>query len=283
MVLRESLNMMNVQPGDCLTWLDEQVQRGVAQFDEGMINYYPDKRDEVYLGNAEAYLERIGGFCNYIQATELVAWDSIIPAQARVLDLGCGGGWLAAILSQHVAVDKVFALDSSRFFLQKMLPDVFRRCNAKEEKLTTIHGLLYPLLFEGAYLDLVVASSALHHAESLEAALKEIRRTLKKNGVLLVLNETPAAGWRHLLSVSFAFVRIFRNLLAQRYTPSSPAISSSGYLYDPKLGDRDYPRWYWEKALRASGFAIESVMDTGLPTVKGSKGRPLIHFICRAA
>ena len=61
----------------------------------------------------------------------------------------------------------------------------------------------------------------------------------------------------------------------------SPAVSSSGYLYDPKLGDRDYPRWYWERALAVSGFSIESVMDTGLPTLKGRKGRPLIHFICR--
>ncbi len=274
---------MNVQSGNVLTWLDDQLQRGVAQFDEDIINYYPDKRDGAYLADAEAYLERIGGFCNYIQATELVAWDSIIPAHARVLDLGCGGGWLAAILSRRASVDMVFALDSSRFFLQKMLPDVFRRCNAQAEKLTTIHGLLYPLLFQDAYLDLVVASSALHHAESMEAALKEIRRTLRKNGVLVVLNETPAVGWRHLLSVSVAFVRIFRNLCTQRYMPSSPAISSSGYLYDPKLGDRDYPRWYWEKAIRASGFVIESVMDTGLPTVKGRKGRSLIHFVCRAA
>ena len=79
-----------------------------------------------------------------------------------------------------------------------------------------------------------------------------------------------------------AAVRILRDLLIQSYRASSPSISASGYLYDPSLGDRDYPRWYWKKALQAAGFNLQSVINTGLPTVKGSKGRSLIHYVCTA-
>lgn len=262
-------------------WIVEQTRRGVAQFDQAMMNSYPDSN--AYLLGAREYLKTVGEVCNYIGASEQVPWAQCLPANAKVMDIGCGGGWLAAMLSRLDTVKTVYALDSSKHFLHTLMPKVIELMKGRPDKVVAIEGLFQPLLFEDAYLDVVVASSALHHAENLESALKEIRRTLKPDGQLFVLNETPWPGYRHLVSVAAAAVRILRNLLLRRYYTTSPAISSSGYLYDPKLGDRDYPRWYWEKALRASGFTIESVMDTGLPTVKGSNGRSLIHFVCRAA
>lgn len=262
-------------------WIVEQTLRGVAQFDQAMMNSYPDSNAS--LQSAREYLKTVGEVCNYIAASEQVPWARYLPPNAKLLDIGCGGGWLTALLSRFEVVETVYALDSSRHFLHKLLPEVMELMQGRPDKLVTIEGLFQPLLFDDAHLDVIVASSALHHADNLESVLKEIRRTLKPGGLLFVLNETPWPGYRHLVSVVAAAVRIARNLLLQRYQPVSPAISSSGYLYDPKLGDRDYPRWYWERALQASGFAIESVMDTGMPTVRGSKGRSLIHYICRAA
>jgi ubiquinone/menaquinone biosynthesis C-methylase UbiE len=180
-------------------------------------------------------------------------------------------------------VDTVYALDSSDHFLRNLLPQVVELMQGCAHKLVKIEGLFQPLLFDDAYLDVVVASSALHHAENLESLLTEIRRVLKPGGLLFVLNETPRPGFRYLVSILAAATRIVRDLMLKKYRATSPSISSSGYLYDPKLGDRDYPRWYWEAALKISGFSIESIMDTRMPTVKGSKGRPLIHFICRVS
>jgi ubiquinone/menaquinone biosynthesis C-methylase UbiE len=186
------------------------------------------------------------------------------------------------MLSRLDAVETVYALDSSQNSLHKLLPQVMASMQGCSEKLFTIEGLFQPLLLDDAYLDVVVASSSLHHAENLESVLREIRRTLKPGGLLFVLNETPWPGCRHLVSVVAAAARIVRNLYLQNYQTMSPYISSSGYLYDPRLGARDYPQWYWERALESAVFSIESVLDTKLPTVKGSKGRSLIHFICRA-
>jgi SAM-dependent methyltransferase len=150
-----------------------------------------------------------------------------------------------------------------------------------QRKLVPIEGLFQPLLLSDEYLDVVVASSALHHAESLEPVLKEICRVLKPGGHLFVLNETPRRGYRYWFSTLMAAIRILRDLMMQRYQSASPSISASGYLYDPALGDRDYPVWYWEAALRTAGFNLKSSIDTQLPTVKGSRGRHLIHFVCQ--
>lgn len=262
-------------------WISEQTRRGVAQFDLAMMDRYPEAN--AYLESARDYLDTVGKTCNYIVACEQVPWANYLPPKAKVLDLGCGGGWLSAMLSRLDAVETLYALDSSRHFLHNMVPQVMALMAGDQNKLVPIEGLFQPLLFDDAHLDVVVASSALHHADSLEPVLKDIRRTLKPGGYLFVLNETPWPGFRHWLSVLAASVRILRDLLIQRYRAVSPSISASGYLYDPALGDRDYPRWYWEDALRASGFDLQSVIDTGLPTVKGSQGRSLIHFVCRAA
>lgn len=262
-------------------WIAEQTRRGVAQFDRAMMEMYPESN--AYLQNARNYLDTVGVTCNYIAACDQVNWTNCLPPNATVLDMGCGGGWLSAMLSRFDSVRTIYALDSSQHFLRNLLPQVMTLMEGRQDKLLTIEGLFQPLLFEDACLDVVVASSALHHAENLESVLKEVRRTLKPGGRLIVLNETPWAGYRHLLFVLAATVRTLRDLLFQRYRPVSPAISASGYLYDPALGDRDYPLWYWKEALRASGFFVESVIDTGMPTVKGSQGRSLIHFVCRAA
>lgn len=261
-------------------WIVEQSLLGVAQFDRAMANAYPES--QASLQSARNYLETIGDACNYRAAAEQVPWTRYLPSNAKVLDMGCGGGWLTAMLTRFGAVQTVYALDSSKHFLHTMLPQVMELMGGLAEKVIPVEGLFQPLLFEDGHLDFVVASSALHHAENLESVFREIRRCLKPGGILLVINETPWPGYRHLLSVLAAAVRILRDLALQRYRTTSPAISSSGYLYDPKLGDRDYPVWYWRSAIDASGFSLEEVVDSGLPTVKGSQGRPLIHFVCRA-
>ncbi len=262
------------------SWIVAQALHGVSQFDQAMMNAYPDS--QASLQGASQYLGTIGGVCNYITAVEQVEWARYLPTDSKVLDIGCGGGWLTAMLSRLDSVQRIYPLDSSKHFLNTLLPQVMELMHGCPEKVSVIEGLFEPLFFDDGALDVVVASSALHHADNLESVLRGIRRCLKQGGLLFVLNETPWPGYRHLVSVCVAAVRIAWELLRERYREVSPSISSSGYLYDPKLGDRDYPIWYWNKALVAAGFSVELVVDTGLPTVKGSKGRSLTHFVCRA-
>ncbi|MBK9161529.1 MAG: class I SAM-dependent methyltransferase [Nitrosomonadales bacterium] len=263
------------------TWIYEQTERNVLQWDGAMETHYPESGS--WLRDPDAYFNRLCGDCNYLDAVKLIDWNAYLKNDSRILDVGCGGGWLAGYLSGFEAVSTIYALDSSRRFLSDLLPQVTRIMNGNAEKIETIEGMFTPLLFQDASLDMVVASSALHHADSLEGVLREIRRVLKKDGLLLILNETPRPWLRYVLSLAVAFARMIGKAIAREYERTSPSISSSGFLYDPLLGDKSYPSWYWQEAIRRSGFSLVEVVNTGLPTVKGDRGAGLTHFICRAA
>jgi len=112
--------------------------------------------------------------------------------------------------------------------------------------------------------------------------LKEARRVLKKDGLLFILNETPRPWLRYVFSLTLGFAKIMKKVIVRKYEPVSPSISACGYLYDPYLGDKSYPLWYWKEAIRRSGFSIVEVTNTGLPTIKGKRGVNLTHFICKA-
>ena len=103
-------------------WIVEQTLHGISQFDQAMMNAYPESN--AYLHGASEYLRTVGGGCNYVEAAEKVNWGQYLPQNTALLDIGCGGGWLAAMLSRFDAVQTVFALDSSRHFLHKLLPQV---------------------------------------------------------------------------------------------------------------------------------------------------------------
>lgn len=261
-------------------WIHAQTDVNVAQFDEAMEAHYPESRE--YLQDPRKYLARIGIQCNFMDAVKMLDWEQYLGKAGTVLDMGCGGGWLTGYLSAFASVNKIYALDSSRHFVRDILPGVVELMGGDKEKIAPIQGLFTPLLFKDGVLDVVVASSVLHHAESLEGVLTEIRRTMKKGGLLCILNETPSSAARHLLSVSKGFVKIVANLMSRNYMSVSPAISSSGYLNNPHLGDRNYPLWYWNEAIRRAGFSIVKYLDTGLPTVKGERGQSLCHFVCKA-
>ncbi len=262
------------------TWIYEQTELNVLQWDYSIETQHPEAKS--WIRNPDDYYVRLCQECNYLDAVKKIDWRKYLTSNCQILDMGCGGGWLTGFLATFEDVRLIYAIDSSKRFLTELFPQVVAKMGANPKKIVTIQGLFTPLLFQDASMDMVVASSALHHAESLEAVLKEARRVLKKDGVLIILNETPRSWFRYMLSVSLAWAKIVKKLIARDYVAISPAVSASGYLYDPYLGDKSYPLWYWLEAISHSGLIAIEIIDTGLPTVKGSKGAALTHIICRA-
>jgi SAM-dependent methyltransferase len=260
------------------SWIASQVESSLDQFDQLLTQHYPDKSS--YLENASDYVEMLTNRCNYLRSLASIQWEVELTYDSIGMDLGCGGGWLTAYLSRSPQISRVYAVDASRDFLSRLLPEVFRVMQGRLEKVEPIHALFQPLLLPDASLDFIVASSVCHHANNLESLLKECKRVLKPCGTLFIVNETPYSGLRHALSVTKAFFRILKTLVFRQYKGVSPSISSSGYLIDPILGDRDYPIWYWKKCLDKSGFAVRAFIDSGIPTIEGQGGRTLKHFIC---
>ena len=125
---------------------------------------------------AAAYLTSVV----HAQGEDLDALASLLRArpQARVLDLGCGGGHVTFAAAPHAR--EVVAYDLSA----EMLGTVARA--ARERGLgnvTTQQGVAEQLPFADASFDVVLSRYSAHHWRDHDAGLREAARVLKPGGV----------------------------------------------------------------------------------------------------
>ena len=146
--------------------------------------------------------------------------------EARVLDLGCGGGHVSFAVAPHVR--EVVAYDLSREMLAAVTAEAAKRGLAN---LTTRQGAAESLPFESGSFDLVLSRFSAHHWQDWPAGLKEARRVLSANGR-----------------------GVFIDVIAPERALLDTYLQSIELLRDPSHV-RDYSREEWVKALRAAGFA----------------------------
>jgi SAM-dependent methyltransferase len=145
---------------------------------------------------------------------------------ARVLDLGCGGGHVSFRVAPEVA--EVVAYDLS----QDMLGEVARQATARGlRNIATRQGNVETLPFADASFDIVMSRYSAHHWRNLDAALREARRVVKPGG-LAVFADAASPG-PALLDTHLQGLELLRD-------PSHV---------------RDYSIDEWRQALAAAGFA----------------------------
>ncbi len=210
---------------------------------------------------------------NLIEATDLLDWREFLAPGARVLDLGCGSGWLAAKLSRLTEVDRVLAWDSSPRLLREVLPAMVAEVGGEIDKIERVCGTFTPLPLEDDSIDLVVMSSAFHHASEPGALLDELRRVLSASGVVVLLNETP---WPSLGLLGFSLRLMFVHLWNVAGLPPrrwAGELGDDHVLYDPRLGDRAYTARSWRALAGRAGFSIQ-MRDTGMFSYPDDWQRP---------
>ena len=111
-----------------------------------------------------------------------------------------------------------------------MLPGVVERMGGITTKIHPIRALFTPLLVADATYDLIVASSALHHAPRMTDVLQECHRVIKPSGAMVLLNETPLGTVRYLYKMARIGIGIVAQSVSGRYVAWSPSIASSGIL-----------------------------------------------------
>lgn len=142
-----------------------------------------------------------------------------IEPDHMILDVGCGGGKTVSRLAQRAVLGKVFGIDHSAEMV-----DYSKKVNKKwiaENRVEIIEGLVEKMGFSDNFFDLVTAIETYYFWTSFSAALKEIKRVLKPEGRLLMVNEMVKDGVyeiKHAKMIEQTQVRLFpleeiRNIL----------------------------------------------------------------------
>jgi SAM-dependent methyltransferase len=103
----------------------------------------------------------------------------VLPRRARVLDVGCGNGFIAHHLAAMLGT-RVTGLD------------IRRTADAPIEYLC-YDGAHFPVA-AGSY-DAVLLCYVLHHAQDQRAFLAEVRRALRPGGLAVVYEDIPGGSW----------------------------------------------------------------------------------------
>jgi SAM-dependent methyltransferase len=233
----------------------------------------PDPHEQQIIGswhtNAGAWSDaiRAGGIASRLLATDRAIVDAVVQTSPkRVLDIGCGEGWLARkLLERNIAVVGVDAIPA---LVERAAQNAAQR-DARSAALRTceFHVLDYTGLANRELrcepCDTAVCNFSLLGNDSVEAMLRALPWYLHSHGRLIVQTLHPRAacgdapyedGWR----------------------------KGSWQGFGPEFTDP--APWYfrtldsWSRMLRRCGFDVE---ETREPTLPGSGIPASVLFICK--
>ena len=107
----------------------------------------------------------------------------MIPAGARVLDIGCGSGYIAHHLSGMLRADVTGI-------------DLEPRTEAAI-KYRQYDGFNFPV--EKASVDAALLCYVLHHTQDLRTVLTELRRVMSAGGIAVIYEDIPHSAWDRLM------------------------------------------------------------------------------------
>ena len=168
-------------------------------------------------------------------------WDS-------VLDVGCGGGRTVHKLAGIAASGRVHGIDSSEASVV-----VSRRTNRQfieAGQVKVWHGSVSALPFSDSEFDLVTAVNSHYHWPDLVAGLKEVLRTLKPGGALLILGGAYKGGRHSARNERFAQLM---NVAFQSRDELGGLFAAAGYS-DVQVFEDDRRGWICAVGRRPGQF-----------------------------
>jgi len=114
----------------------------------------------------------------------LEAITALLPREWKVIDVGCGTGYLLPLLAERFA--EVIAVDP----VDEML-DVCRQrvSDQRSDHVSFRKGSATRLPIEDGSVDLCIASLVLHHEPLPQEAMKEFHRVLRPGGQVLIIEQ----------------------------------------------------------------------------------------------
>lgn len=177
-------------------------------------------------------------------------------------DLAAGNLWATPQLLRHGA-DRVYSVEYSRHRLLKLGPAVLAHYGVRPDQAVLVLGNFERLHLADASLDFVLLSAAFHHSDHPGILLREIRRVLKPDGLVVIIGEHDAdLRPRHYFTQPIKYVlsqllsddlqhRWFgRTLHTSRLLPDQREL----LVTDQELGDHYYTRADYQRMFSEGGF-----------------------------
>ncbi|MBU2609593.1 MAG: class I SAM-dependent methyltransferase [Chloroflexi bacterium] len=155
---RANVEMDALDNGQSLEETHGQAVRDYAQFEQ-------------LIGGAFAFLQKIKK-----------------TARGVAVDMGSGTGVGACILSGLEQVEKVYAVEFSEYFVEKIMPVVFEKFEAQNVKVQRVVSDFNRLDVEDGSLNIVLDIDSFHHSEDFDKTLDECSRALAKDGVIIAID-----------------------------------------------------------------------------------------------
>lgn len=177
------------------------------------------------------------------------------------IDLAAGNLWAVPYIMKFEQVKKLYCLELSRHRLLKLGPIVLRHYNVPKEKIVLVHGSFYDIKLPDQSLNFAILSAAFHHADEPLKLLREINRTLKVSGIVVIIGEISVT-WLGQLSRYYAKYFISRlpekiqRIFFKKVFPKQNFIPKFEDVFpvDNVLGDHLYPRSFYKKIAKHTGF-----------------------------
>jgi ubiquinone/menaquinone biosynthesis C-methylase UbiE len=110
-----------------------------------------------------------------------------VKPDAKILDVGCGGGKTLYRLAKLTPHGKVFGIDYSSEMVNFSIE--INKALIAQNRVEVLEGSVEKICFSDGFFDLVTAFETYYFWPNFSSALKEINRVLKPGGKLLLVNE----------------------------------------------------------------------------------------------
>jgi len=110
------------------------------------------------------------------------------PVLGIAVDMGSGTGVGACILSKLEQIEKVYAVEFSDYFVEKIMPVVFEEFKAQTTKIQRVVSDFNRLDVEDGSISIVLDIDSFHHSEDLDRTLEECNRALAKDGAIIAID-----------------------------------------------------------------------------------------------
>lgn len=177
--------------------------------------------------------------------------QAVPKSTKKILDAGCGEGYLARLLSKKGA--RVFGIDKTPAFIRAAEALERKRPLGIQYRRSDIRNTGFP----SSFFEIVVSHHSIQEIANPEKALGEFARILKKKGKLLLLFLHPCFDFKEKDVGKNQLV----NLYFQRTTIQKPYFLVGGIKSPSPYSYLHLPLQDWVRIIQQAGFTIESIQE----------------------